>query len=272
MEKEGRGNMRTDRRIFMQTCGAALMTSAAAPFRGAAQSVADFYRGTQVRMIIRASPGGNSDQYSRLLARYMGRYLPGNPTFVPVNMPGGGGLTALNYVANVAPRDGTILTMLTQTLPMEQALDITKNLNVDMRPFGWVGNMSDSSMILITSRKSGIRSLDDATKREVLLASPGDADPAKFIVALCNRFLKTRFKLIYGYPGGVELTVAVLRGETDGRATADPQIVFGLADGGVAAFHLLVQVGMRKQAGFGDVPLLLELARDPDQRAVFEYI
>lgn len=248
------------------------MTGVLAPFGAAAQAVAEFYQGKQVRMIIRANPGGNSDQYSRLLARHMGRYLPGNPTFVPVNMPGGGGLTALNYIANVAPRDGTILTMLTQTLPMEQALELNKNLNVDMRRFGWIGNMSDSSMMLLTSRRSGIKSLDDATRREVLLASPGDADPAKFIVALCNKFLKTRFKLIYGYPGGVELTMAVLRGETDGRATADPRIMFGLADGGAEAFHLLVQVGMRKQAGFTEVPLLLDLARNPDERAVFEYI
>src|SRR5258705_11624125 len=85
----------------------------------AADPVADFYRGKQIRIFIRAAPGGNYDIYSRLLSRHMTRHLPGNPTIVPVNMPGGGGLVALNFVANAAPRDGTVLSMITQTFPMD---------------------------------------------------------------------------------------------------------------------------------------------------------
>src|SRR5262245_64821329 len=87
----------------------------------AADPIEDFYRGKQIRIVIRAAPGGNYDLYSRLLARHIVRFIPGHPTAIPVNMPGGSGLTALNYVADVHPRDGTVLTMVTQTFPLEQA-------------------------------------------------------------------------------------------------------------------------------------------------------
>src|SRR5829696_9273593 len=80
-----------------------------------ADPIEDFYRGKQIRIYIRAAPGGNYDIYSRVLARHITRFIPGNPLVVPVNMPGGGGLVALNYIANAAPKDGTVLSMITQS-------------------------------------------------------------------------------------------------------------------------------------------------------------
>ncbi len=128
-----------------------------------AEATTDFYAGKQLRFIIRAAPGGNYDLYMRTLARHMVKYIPGNPKAVPVNMPGGGGLTALNYTVNVAPHDGTVLTMVTQTTPMDQALGRDKALKVDMRKLNWVGNMSDENMFLVTTRASQTKTLDDAT-------------------------------------------------------------------------------------------------------------
>src|SRR5712671_4755572 len=120
-------------RSLLGSCAAWVATALVAVAPAAADPVADFYRGKQIRIFIRAAPGGNYDIYSRLLSRHMTRFVPGNPTFVPVNMPGGGGLVALNFVANAAPKDGTVLSMITQTFPMDQALGLEKNLKVDMR-------------------------------------------------------------------------------------------------------------------------------------------
>ena len=111
---------------------------AAAP--AAADPIADFYAGKQIKIYIRASPGGNYDVYSRLLGRHIARHIPGNPSVLPINMPGGGGIVALNYIANVAPKDGTVLTMITQSFPMDQALGTDKNLKVDLRMLNWIGN------------------------------------------------------------------------------------------------------------------------------------
>ena len=135
-------------RLIAAAASVILATTAAA-----ADPVADFYQGKQIRFVIRAAPGGNYDLYMRLLARYMVRYLPGSPEAIPVNMPGGGGLTALNYTINVAPHDGTVLTMVTSTAPMDQVLGNVKSPNIDLRSLQWIGNMSDENYFLVTSRE-----------------------------------------------------------------------------------------------------------------------
>ncbi|HWG07049.1 MAG TPA: hypothetical protein VG271_18750 [Beijerinckiaceae bacterium] len=99
-----------------------------------ADPVADFYKGKQIQFIIRTGPGGGYDQYSRLLARHIGNHIPGNPTVLPVNMPGGGGIISANYVAKIAPKDGS-LTMVSQGLPTDQALGLDKSLQADLRTF-----------------------------------------------------------------------------------------------------------------------------------------
>src|SRR5215213_1881650 len=134
----------------------------------AADPIEDFYRGKQIKIYIRAAPGGNYDIYSRVLARHITRFIPGNPLVVPVNMPGGGGLVALNYVANAAPRDGTVLSMITQSFPMDQALGLDKNLRVDLRALHWIGNMSNTNEFLFTAKTSPTRTLDDARSRETM--------------------------------------------------------------------------------------------------------
>src|SRR6266852_7526911 len=131
-----------------------------------AQPVADFYRGKQIKIYIRAAPGGNYDVYSRLIGRHIGRFLPGNPTVLPINMPGGGGLLALNYVANVARHDGTVLTMITQSFPMDQALGLNRTLKVDLRTLNWIGNMSATNEFFYTAASSATKTLQDARARE----------------------------------------------------------------------------------------------------------
>lgn len=237
-----------------------------------ADPVADFYQGKQIRFVIRAAPGGNYDQYMRLLARHMVRHIPGSPEAIPVNMPGGGGLTALNYTMNVAPHDGTVLTMVTSTAPMDQVLGNIKTPNVDLRSLQWIGNMSDENYFLVTSRESGIRTLEDATKREVRLAAAGAADTQQTLIAVCNSLLGTKFKSIIGYRTGAEMSLAVQRGEADGRSTTNLPALFATRPDGAAAFNVLLQAGLSKSPDFPDVPLLREQARNPQQTIVFEFL
>ena len=237
-----------------------------------ADPVADFYRGKQIRFIIRAAPGGNYDLYMRLLARHMVRHLPGTPEAIPVNMPGGGGLTALNYTLNVAPQDGTVLTMVTSTAPMDQALGLLKAPNIDLRSLQWIGNMSDENYFLVTSRESGIRMLEDATKREVRLAGAGAGDTQQILVAVCNSMLGTKFKSIIGYRTGAEMNLAVERREVDGRSTTNLPALFATRPDGAAAFNTLLQAGLDKSPDFPNVPLLRELARNPEQKIVLDFL
>src|SRR4051812_19229641 len=118
---------KADRSGFL-AAGIVMLLALAATSRADADAIEDFYKGKQIRVVIRAAPGGNYDLYSRLLIRHMVRFILGHPSALPVNMPGGSGLTALNYVADVHPKDGTVLTMVTQTFPLEQALSLNDKL------------------------------------------------------------------------------------------------------------------------------------------------
>src|SRR5438552_8308985 len=189
--------------------GLAALVALSAPNGAGADAVEDFYKGKQIRVVIRAAPGGNYDLYSRLLIRHIVRFIPGHPGGLPVNMPGGSGLTALNYVADVHPKDGTVLTMVTQTFPLEQALGLNDKLKVDMRRLNWVGNMSDASNFLLTSGKSATKTFDDARRRETIIGVPSVADASGWLTQVTNRTLGTRFKLVPGYTSGPDMNLAM---------------------------------------------------------------
>jgi tripartite-type tricarboxylate transporter receptor subunit TctC len=253
-------------------CLFAVVVFAGLPNCATAEPIADFYEGKQIKFIIRAAPGGNYDHYMRLLARHIVRYIPGKPAAVPVNMPGGGGLTALNYTVNVAPHDGTVLTMVTQTTPMDQALGRDKNLKVDMRSMRWIGNMSDENLSLVTTRQSQTKTLQDATKRETLLAATGAGGVEVIVASVLNSMMGTKFKNILGYRSSPEMNMAMQRREAEGRMTTNLRALFAATSGGASAFNILVQTGLKAAPGYPKVPLLRDLARNPDQKAVLDFI
>jgi tripartite-type tricarboxylate transporter receptor subunit TctC len=252
----------------------ALLTAvlAAAPAAAAADPIEDFYRGKQLKIYIRAAAGGNYDVYSRILGRHLTRFLPGHPGVQPINMPGGGGIVALNYVANVAPRDGTVLTMITQSFPMDQALGLDKNLKVDLRTLNFIGNMSDTNEFFFTAKNSPTKSLHDARRRETVFAATGIGSIVTRIAALYNNRLGTRFKIIYGYPSGPDMTLALERGEVEGRSTSNPQVLAPSKAEVVAKYNFLIQAGMKKVADYQEVPLLRDLARSAEDERIFDFI
>jgi len=241
---------------------------------GVLQSVAEFYQGKQIRFIIRSAPGGGFDLYSRLIGRHIGKHIPGNPTVLPQNMPGAGGIMAANYVAEIAPRDGTVLTMTGRALALDQALGFTPSLKADLRTFNWIGNISDSNLLTYTWHTSPTRTIEDARRRETTLGAVGAGDLSSWIPFVYNNVLGTRFRVVGGYHSGSEVKLAMERGEVEGfganpysaLVSAQPQFVRD------ALVSILVQIGMKKEPGLPDVPLLSELARSFDERAVLEFL
>ena len=236
----------------------------------AAEDVAAFYSGKQLKLIVRAAPCGSYDVYSRLLGRHIVNHIPGNPSAIPVHMPGGGGIKAFNYVANIAPKDGTVLTMVTQSFPMDQALGTNKNLGADLRELNWIGNMSDSNQVVVTWHTARTKTLEDAKTRETIIGATGVGSTSSQLTAFYNHTLGTKFKFIYGYPSSPEIALAMERGEVEGRSTSTPQIY--LPQGAPPQANFLIQTGTKKLEGFPQVPLLLDLARNPDERAMFDFI
>jgi tripartite-type tricarboxylate transporter receptor subunit TctC len=247
-------------------------TLPAAMASATADEIADFYKGKQMRMIIRSSPGAGYDTYARLLTRHMMSHIPGVPTVVNVNMPGAGGITAANHVAVQAPRDGTVLTIVSVGLPMDQATGLNPSFKADLTKFNWVGNLSDSNQIMTTWHTSPTKTLDDAMKRETIIATAGAGSFSSMIPSALNSVLGTKFKIII-YQEGLEPNLAMERGEVEGRGTeayvttkaVTPQYITG------KKLNILVQIGLKKDKDLPDVPLLLEYARTDEQRQILGF-
>jgi tripartite-type tricarboxylate transporter receptor subunit TctC len=240
----------------------------------AQQSVADFYKGKQIKFIIRSTPGGGYDLYTRILGAHLVRHIPGTPTMLPQNMPGAGGMTATNYMVDIAPRDGTILTILSQALPMDQALGYTPTLKADLRTFGYIGNLNDSNMLAYTTIASPTKTMADAKRRETLMGGVGAADVAAWLPLIFNSVIGTKFKVVNGYQSGTEVKLAMERGEVEGYG-ANPWSALQSASADLIRNHqlsILVQVGVKKEKDLPNVPLLVDLAETDEQRAILDFI
>jgi tripartite-type tricarboxylate transporter receptor subunit TctC len=181
----------------------------------AAQSVAEFYKDKQVRLIIGNAAGGDYDLGGRLLARYLGAHIPGNPTVVVQNMPGASTVTATNYLYNKAPRDGTVFGSFSRNIA-SQAVIGKMNIEADPRKFGWIGGSSLPGRVCMVSAKSGVKSAAELFTREVIVAGSGAGSSLSIVPTALNNVLGTKFKLVEGYQGSNAAMLALERGEVEG--------------------------------------------------------
>jgi len=254
--------------------GVALYILIAGSLPAVADAVSDFYQGKQIRFVVRTPPGGDYDQYTRLLARFMGKHIPGNPTLIAVNMPGGGGITAANYMAQVAPRDGTVIGIVSQGLAADQALGLSPQLKADLREFNWIANVIYSNQLLVVWHTSPTKTLADAKRRETTIGTTGAGSASVQYPAFYNNVLGTKFKIVFGYPGGQHIDLAMERGEVEGRGT-NPYTGYMASKPTWIPQKLivpLIQVGVEKEPALPDVPLLLDLVQGEDAISVVKVI
>ena len=252
---------------------AAVMAAAGAMIgaidRAEADPVADFYKGKSINVYIGFSAGGGYDYYARLMARHMPRYIPGNPNIVPKQMKGAGTRVAAKYMMNVAPRDGTALSAIAQGLALNQVMGDPR-LGMDVTKFIYIGNANVDNNIVSVWHTAGIKSIEDAKKKEVPIGTTGSASSSQYPIVL-NAFVGTKFKLIFGYPGGNDMNLAMEKGEIAGRgsnawASWKATRPNWLRDGKLV--HL-VQIGLKKAPDLPNVPLLMDLAKtDADRKAL----
>src|SRR5262249_55338668 len=170
-------------------------TLALMPVSLCAETVEDFYKGKQVRIITGANAGNGYDLWSRFLARHIGRHIPGRPSIIVQNMPGAGTLTAANYIFNVAARDGTIIGSFSRSLPSQAVLN-RPNIRFDPRQFGWIGSPETINRVCAVGAASAARSIDDVFAREVLVGGMGATMVPSYMPTLLNRLLGTRFRVV----------------------------------------------------------------------------
>src|SRR5882672_2872522 len=245
-----------------------------APAPATADEVADFYRGKQMRVVVRTTPATDYDQYSRLIARHMGKHIPGNPSMIVLNMPGGGGITAANYMAEIAPRDGTVIGIVSQGLAADQALGMSPQLKANLREFNWIANVIFSNQLLVVWKTSPTKTIEDAKRRVTTIGTTGAGSASVQYPAFYNNVLGTKFKIVFGYPGGQHIDLAMERGEVEGRGT-NPYSGWMASKPTWIPQKLiipLIQAGVEKEPALPGVPLIVDQPVKPQDKPLLSFM
>lgn len=229
----------------------------------------DFYKDKTINFYIGLQSGTGYDVLARLLSRHMPNHIPGKPQMLPRNMVGAGSRTAAGYAYNVAAKDPTVLVMIDQSVPLEQVMG--EKLQFDNSKFNWIGNPEAGLNVVVAWAASGVRSIEDARQREIVLGSTGSGSSRQ--PALMNAFLGTKFKIVAGYKGGAEINLALERREIDARtnswATLRSQSREWLND---KKINILAQIGLKSAPEIANVPLLMDLAANDEDRAILKLV
>jgi tripartite-type tricarboxylate transporter receptor subunit TctC len=238
-----------------------------------AQSVADFYRGKTLHVLIGYGEGGGYDIYGRLFAEFMPRHLPGNPTIIPQNMPGAGSFKAVNYLYEVAPKDGTYFGSVAQTLAVDAVTDDKNRIDPTQLPY--LGRFTTNIDLGVALKSTGIKSFEDARTREIITGTSGGGSTTVLYPLALNAYAGAKFKLVKGYKGTNEIMLAAERGEVElvsavgipGLLAAHPDWIKG--DG---AATILYQNALKRHPLLPQVPTLPELGLTDDGRAILRAI
>jgi tripartite-type tricarboxylate transporter receptor subunit TctC len=252
---------------------AALVLSGTWPMWSQAQPAAEFYKGRQVDLYIGYSAGGGYDIYARLLARHIGRQIPGGPVIVPRNMEGAGSLRLANWLYKAAPKDGTAFGTIGRGIPFDPLMG-GQGAQFKADEFAWIGSANDEVSVCASWGKTGITRFDELYRKELFVGGTGATADTDLFPKVMNGVLGTKMRVVTGYPGGNDITLAMQRGEVQGRCgwswssikTNHPDWV---KDG---TLRLLVQLSLAKHPDMPDVPLIMDFVKTEEQRGVMRLV
>ena len=236
-----------------------------------AQPADQFFKGKTVNIYIGFAPGGTYDYYGRVVARFLGKHILGEPTVIPHTMPGSGSFRAANFLFSAAPKDGTAMGVVTQTLALEEALK-SPGAQYKAAEFNWIGRMTSIMEVYFTWRTSKAKTIADARQHEIPMAGTGSGSPSEGYPKLLNALAGTKFKIISGYPGSTQGMLAMERGEVDGGLTSwntikrTKQSWIANRD-----LNILVQFANTRHSDLPNVPTALEPAATEEGKRILAF-
>jgi tripartite-type tricarboxylate transporter receptor subunit TctC len=261
------------RRMLPISRGIGFLILAAAPALTGAASAADFYGDKSITIVVGSDAGGSYDSFARLLAANMGRYIPGHPKFIVQNMPGAAGLKAANYVYNVAPRDGTVMAATFGATPTGTLLS-QKGAQYDPRKANWLGSITTDPYVGFLWHAAPVQTWADFYTKQPTMGTQALGSSSADFAIVSNAVLGTKIKLILGYKSSGAVSLAMQRGEVMGNfATAYSSL---RSSGGdllrEGKYKIFIQHGLSKIPDLPDVPLLIDQAKNDDDRRLLEII
>lgn len=249
--------------------GFILAIAGAAPAH--AQSVEDFYRGKTVTMLIGVSAGGEYDLHARIIARHIGRHIPGNPTFIAQNMTGAGGIIMANFLYAVAPQDGTHVAVIQNGFPAMQAIGKRK-VQFESDKFHWIGAITPTVETMALWKTAGATNVAEARLKEIPIGSVGNANITYGFPMMMNEFAGTKFRMVIGYRGGNDINLAMERGEVGGRNNTWSSWKSTRSDWLKNKDIHIIAYGGPTPADIGDVPNIESLAKNETERQVMRLV
>ena len=236
-------------------------------------SVEEFYKNKQYKVLVGSTPGGGNDLFARVFAKYYGRHVPGNPTWTVINMPGAGGILVTQSIYTLQPKDGSVVAAVQRGIPLEPLLS-GKDLKYDSLKMKWLGSINKETNLIIAWHTAPVKTAADMFKYEFIAGAAGGGADSLTYPRLLNKTLGTKFKIITGYPGGEEQSLAMEREETHGRASVPWTTVRAnhgdwLRD---KKINIIVQMALHRDPDLPDVPNVIEYVKDPKDRQVFELL
>jgi len=237
----------------------------------ASQAVEDFFKGKTINIYVGFGPGGSYDYYPRAFARYMGKYVPGNPAIAVQNMPGAGSMLAANYVFNVAPKDGTALGVAAQTMMLEEAMGGAA-VKFKSAEFNWIGRMTSVLEVMVLREGAKAKSIEDITKYETIAGGTGPASPTEGYPRLLNKFGGAKFRIVSGYKSVTEIMLAMDRGEADAVENSMSSLMrIRAEDLASGKMWVLVQAALERSPTLPNVPTLIEFGKDEKAKAALAF-
>ncbi len=237
-----------------------------------AQPAETFFANKQIKLIISTGPGGGYDTNARLFARFYGAHIPGQPSIVPQNMPGAGGIRASSFVYSGAPKDGTTIGIVDSSNLIQPLLKNTRD-QFDPTKVNWLGNMSSEPSLCVSWHETPIKTTQDFLTKEFIVGGSGAGGQLEVYPKILNSILGTKMNVISGYPGGTDVVLAMERGEVQGRCGWSLSGIESTRTGWLAdkKLNILVQLGA-KAPELPDVPEASELAKTQEQKDILQLI
>jgi tripartite-type tricarboxylate transporter receptor subunit TctC len=246
---------------------AALLLATAALI--ATASAQDIFRGKEINLYVGSGAGGPYDAYARLVGRHLGKHLPGNPTTVVQNMPGASGRRLINFMTNVAPKDGTAIATIQRGIPFEPLMGVEGHFDVEK--IAWLGNANNETNVCEVWHTSAVKTIDDVRTRGMVVGSSGPASTDSIYPNVLNTLHGMKFKVVEGYKSATETHIAMERGEVDGRCGISWDTLQALNADWLRdkKIRILVQIGLDKVPELADVPSVFDLSTTEEERQIW---
>ncbi|MBT6801406.1 MAG: hypothetical protein HOA41_07005, partial [Rhodospirillales bacterium] len=248
--------------------------SALSSVQASAGSVADFYKGKVIKVILSAGPGGGYSTFSGILTRNMGRHIPGHPKFIKQHRQGAGGLVAANWLYHKAPKDGTVIALIHRGAISTLPIFSSKNVRYDPTKFKWIGSMNQSVSLCVAWHTQKVKTFDDVLKQPLIVGGIAAGSDTDIYPRIFNNIFGSKFKMITGYSSGQAINLAMERGEVQGRCGWSWSSITAtqpdwLRDGKLT---LMTQVALNKHPSLSKTPIITDYATTKEQRAILELV